>query len=111
MVLNVCSDPDVLSALRIVRIVVTIIKIAVPIILIVMCMMDFTAAMTDGDLSKVFKTIVRRAVAAIVIFFVPTIVGMLMTTVNDAATADDSCGWATCIGKATGVTQPECSEN
>ena len=96
MMLNVCSDPDVLSALRIVRIVVTIIKIAVPIILIVMCMMDFTAAMTDGDLSKVFKTIVRRAVAAIIVFFVPTIVN-LVADLNDY----DPDNYMNCIKNAT----------
>ena len=39
-ILHICDNPDVLSVLRIVKICINIVRIAVPIILIIMIMAD-----------------------------------------------------------------------
>ena len=87
-------------------IAVVAIKIVIPIALIIFGMLDMGKAVTSGkddEIKKQLMSFLRRAIAAVLVFFVPTIVGMLMTTVNDAASAQDTCGWAECINKATGT--------
>lgn len=74
MILNVCSDPDVLSAMRIVKITINIIKISVPIILIVKCMLDLVGAVSKGETKEVLKAMTSRIIAAVLIFFIPTFV-------------------------------------
>ena len=96
MMLNVCADPEVLSALRIVRIVITIIKIVVPIILIVTGMLDFAHATMEGDNSKVMGVFVKRIIAALLVFFIPTFVNIIAD-----ATSYDSENFLSCIKNAT----------
>lgn len=80
MVLGICSAPEVLEVMRIVKIVITIIKIAVPILLIIFGMITYVRAITDSDndnITKANKTIVNMFIAAVAIFLVPTIVGFV----------------------------------
>lgn len=80
MVLEICSAPEVLEVMRIVKIVITIIKIAVPILLIIFGMITYVRAITDSDndnITKANKTIVNMFIAAVAIFLVPTIVGFV----------------------------------
>lgn len=71
--------------LRLVGFVVLGIKIGVPIILIVIGMADLAGAVTLKDESKIKeaqKKLVSRAVSAVMVFLVVTIVGVLMTLVG-----------------------------
>lgn len=80
MVLGICSAPEVLEVMRIVKIVITIIKIAVPILLIIFGMITYVRAITDSDndnITKANKTIINMFIAAVAIFLVPTIVGVV----------------------------------
>lgn len=89
MVLGICSAPEVLEVMRIVKIVITIIKIAVPILLIIFGMITYVRAITDSDndnITKANKTIVNMFIAAVAIFLVPTIVGFVF----DAAGANSN---------------------
>ena len=87
-------------------IAVTVIKIAIPIILIIFGMLDMGKAVTSGkddEIKKQLMSFMRRAIAAVLVFFVPSIVGMLMSVVNDAVSVEDNCGWAKCIDGVTGM--------
>ena len=80
-ILGVC-DPDFVSILRIVRWVVNIICFAIPIILIVLCVLDIAKIVTAGNIDdklkkEVTNRIVTRIVFAVIIFLVPTIVRLL----------------------------------
>ena len=80
---NLCDDLG--PVLRLVGYVVLGIKIGVPIILIVLGMMDLAKAVTqkdDGKIKDAQKTLVSRAVAAVMVFLVVTIVGVLMGLVG-----------------------------
>ena len=97
-------------------IAVVAIKIAIPIVLIVFGMLDMGKAVTSGkddEIKKQLMAFMRRAIAAVLVFFVPTIVGMLMNMVNDAVTSGvaENCGWADCIQSVTGMSslKAECS--
>lgn len=63
----------------------TIIKIAVPIILITFGIIDFTKAMFSSDeegMKKSQKTFIKRLAIAVLFFFTPTIVNLLLSIAN-----------------------------
>ena len=76
-----------LRALKIVGIMIYIVKILVPLIIIVLGSIDLAKAAVNGDdkaTSEALQTLLRRLIIGIVIFFVPTIVKLLISMVSDA---------------------------
>ena len=99
---------SILDVFGLLGIVVTIIKVAIPIILIIMGMLDMGKAVTagkDDEIKKQLKIFLIRAIAAILVFFIPAIVGVIMQTVNTTFAGQDleACGYDACIAKVTGV--------
>ena len=85
VILNVCNNADILSALKIVNTIITIIKIIVPIILIVSVMITFVRAVKDHDddaLIKAKKSALAKLIAAILVFFIPTLVNIVADAVD-----------------------------
>ena len=81
MILNICDNPSILSVMRIINMVILIIKIVVPIILILVGMMTLMKTIKVGDddlLAKAKKQLINNALAAIMVFLVPTIVSVLV---------------------------------
>ena len=79
-ILSICDNGDVLSILRIVKIVLTIIRIVVPIILILSISITLLSAVKDKDsdaLNKSLKGIITKSIAAILVFMIPTFVNIL----------------------------------
>ena len=94
--LEFCNDKDVRIIFRVVGIVVTIIKIATPIILIVVGMLDLAksvAAKDEGAIKEAQKGLVKKAIAALLVFLVITLVGLIMNFVD----AEDYKKCLTCI--------------
>ncbi len=97
-ILGLCQNGDVLSVFRIINIVITIIKIAVPIILIVVGMLTFAKAINIGEedlLANAKKQIINNVIAAVLIFLVPTFVN---TIINIVGTEN---GYKDCLKSAT----------
>lgn len=106
--------PDVFCAetaniWRLVGYFLMVFKIAIPIILIVLGMIDLGKAVISSDdkaISKSVKSLAMRVVAAVCIFFVPTVVtfviGVVDTSVNDNSAICRACisspGGDTCSG-------------
>ena len=87
-------------------IAVVAIKVAIPIILIVMGMLDMGKAVTSGkdeEIKKQLMAFLRRAIAAVLVFFIPSIVGLIMQLVNDGTHDEGTCGYAKCIQSVTGM--------
>ena len=98
MLLSICDNPDVLRVLRVVKIIIQILKIAVPIALLLSLMFDYMKAIYDKDadaLKKVNTLAVRRCVAAALIFLIPTFVNLV---INMAAVNID---YNSCLRNAT----------
>lgn len=98
-ILNLCDNGDILSVFRIINIVITIIKIVVPIILIVSLMIDYTRAVYQKDsdaLSRINKLASKKAIAAILIFYIPTFVNIIAKV---SSYNDDS--YLGCLSNAT----------
>ena len=84
-ILDVCSSSSVMNIVAFVKLAITIITIAVPIILIVSCMISAFRAMTSGDsdlVNKLFGEWIRKTIAAIIIFFIPNLVFIVISTVT-----------------------------
>lgn len=73
------------------------IKIIVPLIIIVLGIVDFTKSTISSDdkaLNKALSSLVNRFILGVVVFFVPTIVSVVLGLVvekNDDGTGIDAC--------------------
>lgn len=70
------------------------IKIAVPIILIIVGMMDLAKAITskkDEEIKNAQSSLIKKAIAAVLVFLIATLVGILMSVIG----AKD---WKACTG-------------
>lgn len=82
---NICDNEGIMNAMQIVGYILNTIKILVPLILIVLGMVDFGKAVISSDekaLSKAASSLVKRFVAGIIIFYIPTIVFALLNTTH-----------------------------
>ena len=85
ILLDICSNPDVLSVARIIRIVLLIIRIIGPIALILSLMLTYLRAVKDNDndaLNKANRSLVPKIVSAILLFLVPTFVNLIANIVD-----------------------------
>lgn len=78
---DLCSKQAVINITYLIGIVILAIKVAVPIILIVTGMVGLLGAISQQD-EKALKTaqgaLVKKAIGAVAVFLVATIVGLLM---------------------------------
>ena len=85
MILGICDSPAVLEVMLIVTKVITIIRIAVPILLIISLMIGFAKAVSNNDndaLEKAKKASVSKVIAAVLVFLIPTFVDVIVGIVN-----------------------------
>ncbi len=87
--INVLADSttvnDERKVLYIAGIVLLVIRIAVPILLIVISSFDLIKAMTqnnDTEIKKVINSIIPKVISAIIIFLLPTILSLILKLVN-----------------------------
>ena len=76
----------------------TIFKIAIPLIIIVIGMFDLGKAVVaakDDEIKKATKSLAMRAISGVIIFFVPTLVGFIFTLV-DGFSGDVSADYEVC---------------
>ena len=97
-ILGVCNE-EFVAILRIIRWVINLICFAIPIILIVLCILDIAKIVTAGNIDDKLKKevsdrIVTRVIFSVIIFLVPTIVGLLFKLIP-VDTKDATLGAAT----------------
>ena len=82
---NLCDNQDLLNVLRLVRMVIKVLQIAVPIGLILMGTIDMGKAVIAGDEKKMKeaqKPFVKRIISAVIVFIIPFIVNLVMNLVT-----------------------------
>ncbi len=96
-----CQEENVLKVLRVVGYILYVAKILIPLILIVMGSIDFAKAVISSDdkaLKEAAGTLVRRFIAAVIIFLLPTILNMLLDLIDNIADIQEDYGNCTeCI--------------
>lgn len=96
-ILGVCSNPDILKVINLIKIVITGIMIATPIVLIVVCLIDTAKLVADPnpDVTKNgLKIFLHRFIACAVIMAVP----FLVKTLTGIVRTED---YTECISLAT----------
>ena len=76
---------DSANIFQVIGYILMIFKIVIPVILIILGMIDLGKAVVaskDDEIKKAVKSLGMRALAAVVIFFVPTLVGIVMGLVS-----------------------------
>lgn len=80
-----CSNADILKVVYLIKIVVTAIQVAVPIILIVTISLDFAKGMKDAKApSEMLANCRYRLIAAVVIFAIPLLVKIILTVMGNS---------------------------
>lgn len=83
-------------------------KIVIPIIIIIFGMIDLGKAVVaskDDEIKKSIKSLAMRAIAGIVIFFIPTLVGAIFSLVGEFSSMKDEYGKCrSCITNPGGKT-------
>ena len=82
--------------------ILTIFKIVIPLLVIIFGMIDLGKAVVaskDDEIKKAAKSLGMRALAGILIFFVPTIVAFVFNIVDGFSSDTDYDVCATCITK------------
>ena len=104
LALEFCDNEAVLRGFSIVNLFITIAKILVPILIILKTSIDLGKAVTaskDDEIKSVTQKFPRRIIAALIIFFIPTIVDFIFNTFvkyQETATSFASCN--TCLSDA-----------
>lgn len=81
---NLCGG-DMWQLWQVIGWVLWIFKIVIPILIIVFGMIDLGKAVVaskDDEIKKAMKSLAMRAVAGVVIFFIPAIVGLIFSIVD-----------------------------
>ena len=110
-------DPSICTSLapiwQIIGWVLWVFKIVIPIVIIVFGMIDLGKAVVaskDDEIKKSVKSLVMRAIAGIIIFFIPTLVAAIFSLVgefNDNREEYDKC--AACISNPGGTGENSCN--
>ena len=77
MILGICESPEILKVFMVIKVIIKIIKIIVPILLLVSAALTFTKAVANGENKKAMQSVIRKCIAALVIFMVPTLIGII----------------------------------
>ena len=87
--------------------IIVIIKIVIPLILIVLGMIDLGKAVISSDekaINKAVTTLIKRFIAAVVVFFVPSIVSALFAaTTSIDLTSKDANLCVQCVTNVNGM--------
>jgi len=95
----------IMPALGLIKQLINIVKIAVPIILIIMGIVDLAKAMMspdDGAMKKSQGSFIKKIIAAVLVFLVPTIINLVLdiiatgTGLDDPGKKVDTGNWADC---------------
>lgn len=93
-----CINDSLLNIMRLVRLIIKVLQIAVPIGLILMGTIDMAKSVIAGDEKKMKeaqKPFVKRIVAAIIVFLIPYIVNIAINLV-----VSDASDWRSCWNRA-----------
>lgn len=97
-ILSLCDNAEVLSVFRLIKIILSATRIIVPVLLILSLSIEFMQATASSNadlLKKASSNAVRKAIAAILVFFIPTFLAMVVNLTSGDET------YKTCLESAT----------
>lgn len=97
------SCDSILPIITFIKGIFTLIQWLIPIALILMGSIDLGKAVLSSDdkeIKQATSKLIKRAIAAVAIFFIVVIVNLVMGLVSESGTDQDSATWFTCWGEA-----------
>ena len=94
MILDICDNSNILKIISYAKIVINVIKIVVPIILIISLSIEYMNAVRKDDqdlLAKANKNAIRKMIAAVAVFMIPTLVGITLRLSNPKPDTPIAC--------------------
>ena len=115
--LNILACPENLGTIvKFVHSILTLIQIVVPIILIIVGAFDLAKAVMGNDEKEIkaaTQKLIKRAIAAVAVFFIVTLVTIVISYVSDAKKNDpdgnENDSWTDCWNEETGATTTDSS--
>ena len=83
---KICSDSGLIPTYKFIGNIIRIAKIFIPIIIIVYGMVDLFRALTSAkpeEITKSLKTLLYRAIAGVLVFFLPAIINLIFSWVDN----------------------------
>ena len=109
---SICSD--LAPVWQIIGWVLWVFKIVIPIVIIVFGMIDLGKAVVaskDDEIKKSVKSLVMRAIAGIIIFFIPTLVGAIFGLVGQFRSEEYEAEYNICKECITHPGDSECQSH
>jgi len=97
---------------QVVGYVLLVFKIVIPILLIIFGMIDLGKAVIaskDDEIKKATKSLIMRAISAVVIFFIPTVVGLVLGMISNFGDSGAKDDWDVCKTCITSPNDPSCA--
>ncbi len=88
---EVCNDLAVLRVIRFIKSLLDVIRIMVPVILTILCMIDFFKALLANEDTKVTSKIVKRFLSAIIIFFIIPVINLFFGMLGESNVNASDC--------------------
>ena len=108
-ILDVCNSSAIVRIIYYFKIIINIICLIVPIILIVTCMISVIKAVIDKDnnaISSMLSSWAKKSIAAIIIFFIPTFINLIVR-ISDENSTFKSCYESASLEKANSLQKTE----
>ncbi|MDD3341813.1 MAG: hypothetical protein PHN72_06490 [Bacilli bacterium] len=98
---------ETLKIVYLIKVAFEVIKMVVPILLIIMCLIDSVKHVMskDGWDKKIIKKIVSKFIAAVLVYFVPTMINMGLSVMGEANFTLGTC-WKNATKENTSVNVP-----
>jgi len=84
---------------QVVGYILLVFKIVIPILLIIWGMLDLGKAVVaakDDEIKKATKSLAMRAISAVIIFFIPTLVSLVLGMVSNFGDSGAKADWDVC---------------
>lgn len=88
--MDICSELGVLRVIYMIKGFLTIVKVLVPFILIIMASIDIYKVVIKTS-EKPTKVIINRFIAAFCVFFVPTFINIVLTSMGNSVIGGTTC--------------------
>lgn len=100
--------------LKFVGIVLWIFKIAIPVIIVIMGMMDLGKAVTaskDDEIKKAMKQLMVRLISGVLIFFIPTIIMFVFRIITEFNAIEGATNFEVCEACILKPTSKTCTDD
>ena len=101
---NVCEKSGIVKSFQIIGYALMVVKIVVPLLLMIIGAVDLGKATLSSDqnaITAAVSLLTKRAIAAVVIFFIPTIIAFVMSLVDGSNKLNKFDACSKCISKPT----------